>query len=179
LSEEKLSTFYELYERRKSVREFSDKPVGLDKLARLLMALNRAQSAANKQPWHFVVLEKKDREEFDKILTKEGFKNAPIIIVACADPTTAWIRKTDGVNYAWVDVTIAITEMIGAATAEGLGTCWIASIDPARVKEMLGVPSHIEIVGLIAIGYPVKELEKEEKHRKTLGEIIHHGKWQG
>ena len=43
----------------------------------------------------------------------------------------AWTRKNDnGVNYAWVDVSIAVTEMIGAATAEGVGSCWIAAIDP-------------------------------------------------
>lgn len=175
--DEKLKTFYELYDRRRSVREFQDKPVGLDKLSRLIMTLNRAQSAANRQPWHFIVMEKKDRNELNEILTKDGFKNAPVIIAACADPSQAWVRKADSVNYAWVDVTIAITEMIGAATAEGLGTCWIASFDPERVKEILKIPGHMDIVGLIAIGYPQVELTKENKVRKPLGEIIHYGKW--
>lgn len=175
--DEKLRAFYELYDRRKSVREFLDKPLGLDKLSRLLMTLNRAQSAANRQPWHFIVVEKKDRAELDTLFTKEGFRKAPVAIVACADPAQAWIRKTDNVNYAWVDVTIAITEMIGAATAEGLGTCWIASIDAVKVKEVLGIPGHIEIVGVIVVGYPPEDLKKEEKPRKPLGEIIHYGRW--
>ncbi|MEK7772762.1 MAG: nitroreductase family protein [Deltaproteobacteria bacterium] len=175
--DERLRTFYELYDRRKSVRDFLDKPVGLDKLSRLLMTMNRAQSAANRQPWHFIVVEKKDRRELDAALTREGFKNAPVIIVACADPAQAWVRKTDGVNYAWVDVSIAVTEMIGAATAEGIGTCWIASLDPALVRHIIGIPAHIEIVGMIALGYPVEEMKKEEKVRKPLGEIIHYGKW--
>jgi nitroreductase len=78
-----------------------------------------------------------------------------------------------------VDVSIAITEMIGAATAEGIGTCWIAAIDPVRVKEILGIPAHIEVVGIIALGYPVKELEREEKARKTMEEIIYNDRWQG
>lgn len=175
--DEKLKAFYELYEKRKSVREFADKPVGLDKLSRLLMTLNRAQSAANRQPWHFVVVEKKDRGALDEALTKEGFKSAPIIIAACAEPSKAWVRKADGVNYAWVDVSIAVTEMIGAATAEGLGTCWIAAVDPKRVKETLGIPAEIDLVALIAVGYPVTELAKENKLRKPLGEIIHYGRW--
>lgn len=174
---EKLRDFYELYERRKSIREFEDRPVELDKLSRLLMTLNRAQSAANRQPWHFIVIEKKDRAEVNELLTKEGFRNAPIIMAACADPSQAWVRKTDGINYAWVDVTIAVTEMIGAATAEGLGTCWIASLDPVKMKEALGIPDNIDIVALIAIGYPREELVKEKKMRKSLGEIIHYGKW--
>ncbi|MBI5587978.1 MAG: nitroreductase family protein [Deltaproteobacteria bacterium] len=174
---EKRKVFYELYERRKSVREFADGTIEPDKLSRLLVTLNRAQSAANRQPWHFIVAEKKGREELDSLLHKEGFRNAPVIIAACAEPAQAWIRKADKVNYAWVDVTIAVTEMIGAATAEGLGTCWIASLEPDRVKSALGIPAHIDIVALIAVGYPTTELLKENKSRKSLGEIIHYGKW--
>jgi nitroreductase len=177
--DERLETFYELYERRRSVREFLPRPVEEEKLNRLLSALNRAQSAANRQPWHFIVAAGADRERLNAVFTKEGFKGAPLVIAACAEPRQAWVRKADGVNYAWVDVTIAVTEMIGAATAEGLGTCWVAAIDPAMVKEMLGIPDGIEVVGLIAIGYPPAELVREEKKRKPLGEIIHYGRWQG
>jgi len=176
--DEKLKTFYGLYERRRSVREFLGIPVEKDKMDRLFKALNRAQSAANRQPWHFIVVEKKERAELDGVFTKEGFKGAPVVIVACAEPEAAWVRKPDGVNYAWVDVTIAVTEMIGAATAEGLGTCWIAAIDPARVKRILGIPERIEVVGIIAVGYPAKELAWEEKPRKPLEEILHYGRWR-
>lgn len=175
--EERLKAFYDLTERRKSIREFLDKPVEQDKLARLFMTLNRAQSAANRQPWHFIVVEKKDRDELNDCLHKEGFKNAPVIIAACAEPDKAWVRKTDGINYSWVDVTIAVTEMITAATAEGMGTCWIAAIDAGRVKQILGIPANIEVVALIALGYPTEELKKQDKPRKPLQEIMHYGKW--
>jgi len=174
---EKLKVFYELYERRKSIREFTDRKIEPDRLARLLMTLNRAQSAANRQPWHFIVTEKGGREAVDELLYKDGFRKASVIIAACAEPSAAWVRKADGANYAWVDVTIAVTEMIGAATAEGIGACWIAAIDPAKVKVALGVPDHIEIVALVALGYPAVELVREEKPRKSLGEIIRYGKW--
>lgn len=177
--DEKLENFYELFERRKSVREFQDRPIAPEVLARLLETLRRAQSAANRQPWRFIVVEKKDRAELNDALTKEGFRGAPIIIAACAEPKEAWTRKADRVNYAWVDVTIAVTEMICAATAEGLGTCWIASLEPAGVKKILGIPEDTDIVALIAIGWPNEELKREEKARKPLEEIIRYGKWQG
>lgn len=175
--EERLKQFYELYDRRKSIREFQDRAVEPDRLARLVMTLSRAQSAANRQPWHFIVVEKKGRAGLDSLMTKEGFRNAPVMLVACADPAQAWTRKGDGRNYAWVDVSIAVTEMIGAATAEGLGTCWIAAIDAERVKAELNIPAHIDVVAVIAVGYPLAELKKEEKQRKSLSEIIHYGKW--
>lgn len=176
--DDRLKAFYDIHQRRKSIREFSDKLVEPEKTERLLEALRRAQSAANRQPWHFVVIsDKAGRAALDEVFTKEGFRKAPLLIVACADPSQAWTRRADKVNYAWVDTTIAVTEMIEAATAEGLATCWVAAIDPAIVREKVGIPHNIDIVAIIAIGYTDKELVVEEKARKPLAEIIHHGKW--
>ena len=176
--DDKLKGFYALYWRRRSIREFSGRPVEPEKIDRLLEALMRAQSAANRQPWHFVVLSgQEERAALDDVFTKEGFRKAPLLIVACADQSQAWTRRADKVNYAWVDATIAVTEMIGAATAEGLGSCWVAAIEPDLVREKLGIPGQIDIVAIIAIGYPEKELVVEDKARKPLAEIIHHGKW--
>jgi nitroreductase len=175
--DEKLRIFYELYDRRRSVRKFKDREVERDVLDRLLETLRRAQSAANCQPWHFVVVEKEDRHELNAVFTKEGFKGAPVVIVALADPAKAWKRRQDGVNFAWVDVSIALTEMIGSATAEGLGACWIASLDPVEVKRILKIPAVLDVVAIIALGYPEEELKRVEKDRKPLEEIIHWRKW--
>lgn len=159
------------------MREFLDSGIEEEKLARLLNILRRAQSAANRQPWHFIVVMGKEREALNRVFTKEGFRNAPVCVVACAAPDKAWVRKADKKNYAWVDVTIAITEMITAATAEGIGTCWVAAIDPEEVKRILGIPGDIEVVAVIAMGYPKEKLAYQEKNRKPLSEIIHHGRW--
>lgn len=74
MPDDKVSMFYELFERRRSVREFSPRPVEPDKLSRFLTALNRAQSAANRQSWHFIVIEKKGPHAIDAIFMKEGFR---------------------------------------------------------------------------------------------------------
>jgi len=175
--DEGLEKFYQLFTRRRSVREFLDSGIEEEKFARLLNILQRAQSAANRQPWHFIVIRGEEREPLKRVFTKEGFKGAPLLIVACAEPSRAWIRKADRKNYAWVDVTIAITEMITAATAEGIGTCWVAAIDPLEVKKILNIPEDMEVVSIIAVGYPKEGLVWKEKDRKPLEEIIHHGRW--
>ena len=175
--DEGLEKFYQLFTRRRSVREFLDSGIEEEKFARLLNILRRAQSAANRQPWHFIVIRGEEREPLKRVFTKEGFKGAPLLIVACAEPSKAWIRKADRKNYAWVDVTIAITEMITAATAEGIGTCWVAAIDPADVKRILNIPEDMEVVSIIAVGYPKEGLVWKEKDRKPLEEIIHRGRW--
>ncbi|MFQ5479946.1 MAG: nitroreductase family protein [Thermodesulfobacteriota bacterium] len=177
LMDVELERFYSILRRRKSLREFSVKAIEPEKIDRLMAVLQRAQSAANRQPWHFILVENKYREALNEVFTKEGFKDAPVAVVACADRGSAWTRRVDGVNYAWVDVTIAVTEMITAATAEGLGTCWIAAIDPARVKAILNIPAAMDVVAVIALGYAKEPLAIEEKNRKPLKEIIHHGRW--
>ncbi len=170
--------YYDLVCRRKSVRQFADKDIEEEKLSRLLEVLRCSQSAANCQPWQFIILKKAERRNFDKkVLRKESFHSAPLIIAACTEPDKAWVRRDDGANYAWVDVSIAVTEMITAATAEGLGTCWIASFELAWARKLLGVPKNIDIVALIALGYPPAPLEKEVKNRKPLEAVVHYNKW--
>ncbi|MBI5789804.1 MAG: nitroreductase family protein [Candidatus Schekmanbacteria bacterium] len=168
-----LQAFYDILKRRKSIRQFSGKAIEEEKLARLWEVLRSSPSAANRQPWHFIVLPKKGREKFDQeVLTKDGFHSAPIIIVACAVPDEAWVRKEDGENYAWVDVSIAVTEFITAATAEGLGTCWVASFNLNQAKKLLKLPEEFEIVTLLAVGYPLTPLTVETKQRKELSNIL-------
>jgi len=176
--DEGLKAFYLLYGRRMSVRDFLEDDIEEEKLERLLNVLRRAQSAANRQPWRFIVVKRAENEQFGEIFTRDGFKKAPVWLVACAEPEKAWVRKADKVNYAWVDTTIAVTEMIGAATAEGIGTCWVAALDPARVKALLGIPPETDIVGVIVMGYPAEELKWKDKDRKPLEEIVNHGKWR-
>jgi nitroreductase len=175
--DEKTTLFYDMISRRRSVRDYLEKPVEKEKLDRILEAGRKAQSAANQQPWHFIVLKKEEREDFDALLHAEGLRKAPVIILACADPTQGWVRRYDSKNYAEVDTAIAVTQMVNAATAEDLGTCWIASFDPERAKDLLGIPKHLELIAAVTIGYPTVPLQHEDKARKMPGEIVHYGKW--
>ncbi|MDH4226884.1 MAG: nitroreductase family protein [Deltaproteobacteria bacterium] len=171
--------FYAISKKRKSIRAFKPDSISDEITSRLLEELRNSESAANRQPWHFIVLKGEDKKRFDHVFTKDGFKTAPLCIVGCAEPKQAWVRKSDNANYAEIDVTIALTRMISAATAEGIGSCWIAAFDPIEVRKTLSLPDAVVPVGIIALGYPETELKVEEKPRKPLKEILHHGKWQG
>ena len=177
MSNPEIRVFYDILKKRKSIRNFIEKPIEQEKKDRLIDVLRHAPSAANRQPWHFILVEETHRPGFNAFLHREGFHKAPLILVGCLDPDQAWTRSFDEKNYGWVDVTIAVTEFIGAATAEGLGTCWIAKFDPIAVAEYLGIPEGIIPVILVAVGYTTEPLKKEEKPRKELKEIIHFDKW--
>ena len=53
--------------------------------------------------------------------------------------------------------------MLTMATHLGLGTCWIGAFDEQRVKEILGIPEHIEVIALISAGLPWRECRSSSK----------------
>jgi nitroreductase len=56
----------------------------------------------------------------------------------------------------YLDLGIAIQNMALAATALGLGSCWVRLFNPAQVHEALGLPDYIEAVVLLPVGYPAQ-----------------------
>lgn len=76
--------FYEVVKKRRSIRKYKPIPVEEDKLARVLEAGRLAPSAANRQPWHFIVVkDPKVKEELRKAYNRDWFVNAPVIIAVC------------------------------------------------------------------------------------------------
>jgi len=162
--------FYEVIKKRRSIRGYEDRAVEEDKLKRILEAARIAPSAANRQPWYFVVVKREDvKENLKGAYNKEWFWKAPVIICACGIEKEAWRRK-DGKSYLDVDVSIAMDHLILAATAEGLGTCWIAAFDSSEVKRILNLPRGIEPIVLTPLGYPATS--PKPFFRKPLEKIV-------
>jgi nitroreductase len=178
--------FIDVIRSRMSIREYSDKTVENEKISYVLECARLAPSSVNKQCWRFIVIH--DKETIGQIaktsMINRWLKTAPVLIIACADPTESVINNS--IEYYSVDVSIAFEHVILAATDVGLGTCWIAGFNEEKLKEMLEVPKRIRIVALTPLGYPIgkkgiteqitKTLLKATK-RKTLDEIVHYEHW--
>ncbi len=163
--------------KRRSIRLYEKKPVETEKLNRILEAGRLAPSASNKQPWRFVVVtNEKVKEKLRVAYDEEWFVSAPVIVIGCAVPEKAWIRR-DGQEYWMVDVAIAMQNMILAATELGLGTCWIADFtDEKSIRKALKLPSNIRVVAMTPLGYSAEE-KSPVGDRKPLAEIVHHEHW--
>ena len=167
--------FLELTRRRYSVRSYKSDPVEKEKLSRILDSARLAPTAANRQPYQLIVIHTADREaELLRIYSKVWFVEAPIVICACGMPAKNWVRK-DGKNYNDVDVAIVMDHLILAATAAGLGTCWIAAFDPAAAREVLGLPDGIEPIAFTPLGYAADQPPR--KKRKPLSELVRYERW--
>lgn len=168
-------SFLELATRRISVRGYTNDPVRPEDLAAVLEAGRMAPSAANRQPWHFLVLrDPAARAALQPAYEREWFVRAPIIIVVCVEPARAWVRS-DGVNYAWVDAAIAMDHMTLCAADLGLGTCWIGAFQAPKLREILRLPDGVEPVAMTPLGTPADG--GRPKTRKTLAEIAHWDRW--
>jgi nitroreductase len=166
---------------RRSIRRYKSLPVEEEKLERILESARIAPSAGNRQPWHFIIIKDNDVK---KQLKEAGFYisqretewlyNAPVIIGIFGEASKSWVRK-DGKDYRDVDTSIAFEHLVLAATAEGLGTCWIGAFDPDAAKSILGIPDGIEPIAFTPLGYP--DEFPSARPRKDFIEIIHLNKW--
>ena len=110
---------------RRSVRSFNDKKIPSDILGKILNAGRLAPSSQNKQCWRFIVVF--DEEIKKKLALKSGFiskvnffiKNAPVIIVTCADSSRSVYLNNQ--NYYLVDTAIAFQQMMLTAWNYGIG----------------------------------------------------------
>jgi len=167
--------FMDLINGRYSVRRYKSKPVEGEKLEKILEALRVAPTAANKQPFKFIVVNTAGREEeLETIYGADWFTQAPIVICGCAVPGEGWVRR-DGKNYSEVDVTIAMDHLILEATSLGLGTCWIAAFNADAARKVLNLPEGVEPVLFTTLGYP--DDEPRPKTRKELSQIVRYEHW--
>lgn len=167
--------FYEVLKKRRSIRKYKKLPIEQDKIDRILEAARIAPSAANFQPWHFIVIKDENiKHALKEAYGREWFYTAPGIVCVCGEPGKAWVRR-DGKNYLDVDVSIAFEHLVLAAAAEGLGTCWIGAFDPAVVRRVLGLPDNIEPIAMTPIGFP--DETPRPFSRKSTAEIVRADRW--
>ena len=169
--------FFELAKNRYSCRQYQDREVEKEKILQVVEAGRIAPSAANRQPWVFIIIkEKKNLEKIYTTYSRDWIKTAPVVLAICGDHSRAWMRS-DGKDHTDVDAAIATDHMTLAATELGLATCWICAFDKDLCSELLDLPDHIEPIALLPLGYPSDNVdpERHKGQRKPLNEVT---KWE-
>ena len=167
---------YEAILTRKSVRAYQDREVSDETLQKVLDAAHLAPSAGNRQEWRFVVVRDPEMRQklADAAHSQTFVAEAPVVLVCCAE-TDGHIMSCGESCYP-IDVAAAIDHLTLAATAEGLGSCWIGAFDQAKVRAMLGIPENIAVVELLPLGYPTDPSMKSKK-RLPLEDLVHYETW--
>ena len=159
--------FMSLIQKRRSIRKFIQRPVEDEKMDLLVEAALRAPSSMGNMPWSFFIV--KDRDLLEELSRAKShgssfLRNAPLGILICADS-----EKSD----VWIeDASIASTFIFLMAESLGLGACWIQLrrrnhsdeiTSEAYVTELLKIPSNLNVLSIIALGYPDEIKPPHEK----------------
>jgi len=154
---------------RREIRDYLDRAIPNQALLKILEAGRLAPSSKNSQPWHFVVIKKKEtiKKISELTLTGTHIAKAPLAIAVLMD----------GAKLPEIDGTRAIQNMVLAAWDMGIGSCWITNFYDDAVKDTLGVPQRMRLITVIPFGYPVEPKTNRKKMRKALDEIVHYEKY--
>ncbi len=157
----------EAIRKRCSSRSFKDKPIPKDVLEQICDAGRLAPTARNVQPWQFVaVTDKKVMSEISGLAENGRFVSgaAACVMVFC-----------DDTKYYLEDGSAATQNILLAAQALGVGSCWIAGDKKdycSRVSALVAAPARLKLVSLIALGYP-DAAGPSHKDKKPLAELLH------
>lgn len=156
-------TFEQMAKDRYSVRKFSPKPIEDDKLAAILEAGRIAPTACNFQPQRVKVIKGTDLPTLDECSPCRF--GAPVVLLVCYDSSISAKRSTlDGKELGDIDASIVTTHLMFAAHEQGLGSCWVAHFDPAKLTSLFRLKENIVPVALLPIGYPADEAKPAAMH---------------
>jgi len=155
---------------RRSVRRYEQKEIPKDVLDRILEAGRQAPSAMNRQPWHFIVLTDYEiKKELSKGFFNRHIKDSAVTVVGVA--YTGFIDR----RWSTISTSIALQNMVIAAWAMGVGSCWIGDFKEDNVKKLLKIPDKWKVVALISFGYPAEK--PRLKRKKPLDKIVSFNKF--
>ncbi len=193
--------FFEILDRRRTVRTFSDRPVSRETIENLIMAAGTAPSGANKQPWRFVAVhdpalkkeirvaaEDQEREFYFRRANKRWLRDLAAVGTDEHKPfleTAPWLvvvfklmkddapgRLSDQVYYVNESVGIAVGMFLAAAHVAGLVTLTHTPSPMKFLSRVLNRPAPERPFLLIPVGYPAEGTTVPDIHRKSLDQIM-------
>ena len=179
---------HDLIRERWSPRAFADRPVAQGTLHSVLEAARWAASAANQQPWSFVVATREDAEAHARMVSTlmEGnvrwAQHAPVLILVVAK----LYERPGKEHISFYDVGMAVGNLVTQASHLGLVTHQMGGFHADTAREVLGIPAGYEPLAVIALGYPgdhealpedLRERELAPRSRKLQREFVFAGRW--
>jgi len=168
---------------RRSIRKFRPSPVEWDKVGSILDAGRYAPNAGNLQNWQFMVFldEKKRKAIAEASAEQHWMAEAPVHIIICEKPEIQ--KQYYGIRgerlYSVQGMAAAAENMLLAAHALGLGTCWIGAFDEHAIKRIGNIPDRARPQAIIVVGYadevvptPGKLTLENVTYLETYGENI-------
>jgi len=155
-------SFLDLAKERYSVRKYSSKPVEQEKINAILEAATLAPTGCNKQPQRILLVDDPEKLAKIRLCTPCQF-GAPLTFILCYEKGECWINP-ENEPIGDVDVSIVTAYMQLEAVEQGLGTCWVACFDRAKLQQELNIPANLHPVAVLPMGYPADDAAPSDRH---------------
>ena len=164
--------YYEFLLKRRSCRAYKAESPDVETVMKVVDAGRMAPSGMNTQLWHFTAVMNREKiREISEYVLGNGSSicyDAPVFIMVSYDRTNSFAKE---------DCACALTNMMQAASALGLGSDWINAVnkreDKAVSMQAFGVPEGYRVYGCLALGYSAMEYkERVLKERSETVTII-------
>lgn len=156
---------YQAILKRRSIRRFKQKKISLSVLKKLVNAARLAPSAANLQPCEYIIVNQKEKLGQVFHCTRwAGYlpDGTPFENLRPTAYITVLLNSKKPMHaFSRADASAAVENMLLLAVEEGLGSCWIGSLDRDKLKKILKVPKHCEIDSIVALGFPAEKSKAE------------------
>jgi len=160
---------------RKSIRAYTNQDVSNEQICTLLKAMIASPSAGNRQPWRIYVV--RDEKIQQKLASgahdQEFIMEAPVVFVVCRVPDESGVRyQNRGRLFYSIQDTAAMTQnLLLAAHAVGLGSCWVGAFNDSAIATALDCPPEVLPVAIIPVGYPAES--PGPRGRRSLDSVVH------
>jgi len=165
--------FLSLAKQRCSVRKYKTDEIEKEKLDKILEAARIAPTAANDQSQRLLVISSQEAKE--KLSKGVNYHGAPLAIIVCGDHSDVFVRPFDKKDMVSVDATIVADHIVLEAEDLGLSSCWLTYFDPEIIRNEFNIPSNLEPIAIIAVGYADTEKASPDRHskdRKALESLV-------
>jgi nitroreductase len=163
-----MNKFLKFLKIRRSIRVFKDKVISKKKLEEIVDAARFAVTARNLQPWEFVVVTNKSKlSQLANLADNGKFISLAAACIAIFSIDTKYFLE-DGCS--------ATCNILFAATALGIGSCWVAGDKKpycAQVSALLNAPAGMKLISLVALGYPQEKNVFKIMAKRELKEMLH------
>ncbi|MFH1328487.1 MAG: nitroreductase family protein [Candidatus Bathyarchaeota archaeon] len=171
---------FEAIHGRRSVRSFRKKDVSKEDVLKILDAARWAPSAGNLQPWEVIII-KNSETKAQRVWAAVGqsfIADAPVVLVVCVDceKASAGYGTRGESLYCLQDSAAAIQNLLLAAHALELGTCWIGAFHEERVRKIFNLPQRYRPIAIIPIGHPTSK--PSPTSRRNLERVTHLEKFE-
>ncbi len=151
---------------RRSTRRYFTYDVPDELIEKMLDAARHAPSAGDMQPYEFIVVKNEEmRKQIAEACKQEWMADAPVHIVACTNMKISSLYEERGMRlYGIQDTALAAGNLMLAAEALGLRTCWVGGFGEAQVSILLQIPEYVRPAAIITVGYSDEKVRETHKH---------------